>query len=101
MKNREELIMLGLEEFKADEVMLLESKMLEQAVKFQYRKKDNSIRDANGTLRREGMVQQDGSLWEPVGESKPEPANVIRYWDLDAKSWRCFDVNRFIGICVA
>lgn len=101
MKNREELIKLGLEEFKADEVMLLESKMLEQAVKFQYRKKDNSIRDANGTLRREGMVQQDGSLWEPVGESKPEPANVIRYWDLDAKSWRCFDVNRFIGICVA
>ena len=101
MKKREDLIRIGLEESKADEVMMLESKMLEAAVKFQYRKKDNSIRDANGTLRREGMVQEDGTLWEPVGESKPEPANVIRYWDLDAKSWRCFDVNRFIGICVA
>ena len=101
MKNREELIKLGIEGFKADEIMLLQEKMMEQAVKFQFRKKDNSIRDANGTLRREGMVQQDGTLWEPVGESKPEPDNVIRYWDLDAKSWRCFDVNRFIGICVA
>jgi len=101
MKTREELISLGIEGFKADEIMLLQEKMLEQAVKFQFKKKDNSIRDANGTLRREGMVQQDGTLWEPVGESKPEPANVIRYWDLDAKSWRCFDVNRFIGICVA
>lgn len=101
MKTKENLVTLGLTETQADEIMLLESKMLEQAVKFQFRKKDNSIRDANGTLRREGMVQQDGTLWEPVGESKPEPANVIRYWDLDAKSWRCFDVNRFIGICVA
>jgi hypothetical protein len=101
MKNREELVKLGLDEFKADEVMLLESKMLETAVRFQFRKKDNSIRDANGTLRREVMVKEDGTLWEPFGESKPEPANVIRYWDLDAKSWRCFDVLRFIGICVA
>lgn len=101
MKTKDQLIQLGIEGFKADEVMLLQEKMLEQAVKFQFRKKDNSIRDANGTLRREEMVQEDGTLWEPVGESKPEPANVIRYWDLDAKSWRCFDVNRFIGICVA
>lgn len=101
MKTKDQLVSLGLTEMKADEVMMLESKMLDQAVKFQYRKKDNSIRDANGTLRREEMVQEDGTLWEPVGESKPEPANVIRYWDLDAKSWRCFDVLRFIGICVA
>lgn len=101
MKTKDQLIKLGLEEFKADEIMLLQSKMREQAVKFQFQKKDNSIRDANGTLRREGMVQEDGTLWEPIGESKPEPANVICYWDLDAKSWRCFDVLRFIGICVA
>ena len=99
MKTREQLVKLGVEEVKADEIMLLESRMLETAVRFQFKKKDNSVRDANGTLRRDGMVQEDGSLWEPVGESKPEPANVIRYWDLDAKSWRCFDVLRFIGIC--
>lgn len=101
MKTREELVKLGIEGFKADEIMLLQSKMMEQAVKFQFKKKDNSVRDANGTLRREGMVQEDGTLWEPVGESKPEPANVIRYWDLDAKSWRCFDVLRFIGLVTA
>lgn len=101
MKTKDQLIKLGLEEFKADEIMLLQSKMREQAVRFMFKKKDNSIRAANGTLRREEMVQEDGTLWGPVGESKPEPANVIRYWDLDAKSWRCFDVLRFIGICVA
>ena len=101
MKTRKELIKLGVDGFKADEIMLLQEKMLEQAIKFQFRKKDNSIRDAAGTLRREEMVQEDGTLWEPVGESQQEPANVIRYWDLDAKSWRCFDVLRFIGICVA
>lgn len=101
MKTKDQLIQLGIDGFKADEIMLLQSKMMEQAVKFQFKKKDNSIRAANGTLRREEMVQEDGTLWEPVGESKPEPANVIRYWDLDAKSWRCFDVLRFIGICVA
>ena len=101
MKTRDELIKLGVDGFKADEIMLLQEKMMEQAIKFQFRKKDNSIRDAAGTLRREEMVQEDGTLWEPVGESKPEPANVIRYWDLDAKSWRCFDVLQFIGICVA
>lgn len=101
MKTKDQLIQLGIEEFKADEIMLLQEKMMEQAVKFQFRKKDNSVRDANGTLRREGMVREDGTLWEPVGESKPEPTNVINYWDLDAKTWRCFDVLRFIGICAA
>lgn len=101
MKTKDQLIQLGLDGFKADEIMLLQSKMMEQAVKFQFKKKDNSIRDANGTLRREEMVQEDGTLWKPVGESKPESSNVIRYWDLDAKSWRCFDVLRFIGICVS
>lgn len=101
MKTRDQLVNLGIEGFKADEIMLLQEKMLEQAVKFQFKKKDNSVRDANGTLRRDGMIMEDGTLWQPVGESKPEPANVIRYWDLDAKSWRCFDVLRFIGICAA
>ena len=96
MKTKEQLVSLGLTEMKADEVMMLESKMLETAVKFAYTKKDGSRRDAVGTLDRSKMDMGDGTLWEPVGESKPEPANVINYWDLDAKTWRCFDVLRFI-----
>lgn len=98
MKTKEQLVSLGLTEIKADEVMLLESKMLEQAVRFQYRKKDGSVRDAFGTLVRERMKQADGTIWKPKGEGKPEPAGVIRYFDLDKGMWRCFTVTDFIGI---
>lgn len=79
MKTREELVQLGIEGFKADEIMLLQEKMMEQAVKFQFKKKDGSIRDALGTLCRSLMRQEDGTLWEPKGEAKPEPASVVRF----------------------
>ena len=101
MKTREELVKLGIEGFKADEIMLLQEKMMEQAVKFQFKKKDGSIRDAVGTLCKEKMVQEDGTLWQPVGESKPEPASVIRFFDCVAKAWRCFTCTEFIGLVEA
>ena len=101
MKTKDQLIKLGLEEFKADEIMLLQSKMMEQAVKFQFKKKDGSIRDALGTLKRALMKQEDGSLWEPKGEGKPEPETVIRYFDLEKGMWRCFTVTDFIGLAEA
>ena len=101
MKTKDQLIQLGIEGFKADEIMLLQSKMREQAVKFQFKKKDGTIRDAVGTLVRGLMKQADGSLWEPKGESKPEPDTVIRYFDLEKGMWRCFTVTDFIGLAEA
>lgn len=101
MKTKDQLIQLGIEGFKADEIMLLESKMMEQAVKFQFKKKDGSIRDAVGTLCRSLMVQEDGSLWEPKGEAKPEPASILRFFDCENKAWRCFTCTEFIGIAEA
>lgn len=98
MKTKQDLVNLGIEGFKADEIMLLQEKMLEQAVKFQFRKKDNSIRDAVGTLRRDLMKQEDGTIWEPKGEAKPEPATVVRFFDCVAKAWRCFTCTEFIGL---
>ena len=98
MKTREELINLGIEGFKADEIMLLQEKMLEQAVKFQFKKKDGSTRDAVGTLCREKMVQEDGSLWQPSGKSKPEPATVLGFFDTVAGAWRCFTCVNFIAM---
>lgn len=98
MKTKEELIQLGLEGFKADEIMLLESKMLETAVRFQYKKKDDTIREAAGTLVRELMVREDGTLWTPQGEPKPEKPDMVKYWDLVAKDWRQFNVMRFIAV---
>lgn len=96
MKTREELVSLGLTSTKADEIMLLESKMLKTAVKFSYKKKDGSIREAVGTLKREDMMCEDGSLWEPKGEAKPDVPSLLKYWDLVAMGWRCFNVSNFV-----
>lgn len=101
MKTKDQLIQLGIDGFKADEIMLLQERMLEQAVKFQFKKKDGTIRDAEGTLRRDLMVQEDGTLWEPKGEAKPEPATVIRFFDCVKGLWRCFTATEFIGIVEA
>lgn len=98
MKTKDQLVSIGLTEMKADEVVLLQEKMLEQAVKFQFRKKDNSIRDAVGTLKRDLMKQEDGTIWEPKGEAKPEPATVIRFFDCVKGLWRCFTCTEFIGL---
>ena len=98
MKTKEQLVSLGLTEMKADEVMLLESKMLETAVKFQFKKKDGSVRDAIGTLCRDRMIEEDGSVWQPKGEMKPDVPVLMKYWDLGQGGWRCFNVLNFIAM---
>lgn len=98
MKTKQQLVDLGLDEIKADEVMLLESEMLKRAVKFQFRKKDGSVREAVGTLKRDMMKQEDGTIWEPKGEAKSEPATVIRFFDCVKGLWRCFTCTDFIGM---
>ena len=98
MKTKEGLISIGLPDFQADAVMLLESEMLKRAVKFQFRKKDGSLRDAIGTLVRKLMVLPDGSLWEPKGEPKPEVAENLRYWDLEKQMWREMKVLNLVSV---
>lgn len=98
MKTKEQLVSLGLTEIKADEVMLLESEMLKRAVKFQFRKKDGSVRDAIGTRNRELMVQEDGKVWEPVGAQKPECPTTLGFWDLEKKAWRCLIVSNLVAV---
>ena len=98
MKTREEIISLGIDGFKADEIMLLQEKMLERAVKFQFKKKDGSIRDAVGTLKRELMLLPNGEKWQPVGPKKPECPTTVGYWDLEKLMWRSFTITEFIGL---
>lgn len=98
MKTKEQLVKLGLTEQKADEVMMLESKMLEQAVRFQFKKQNGDLREAVGTLKRDRMIQQDGSLWEPVGEGKPEHPMYVRYWDLNSMAWRQFSILNLVAV---
>lgn len=98
MKTREILVGLGLTEKKADEIMMLESRMLENAVKFQFEKKDGSLRDAVGTLDRSKMDFGDGTLWEPVGNGLPEKPEWVRYWDLKSMGWRQFNVFNLVSV---
>lgn len=98
MKTREELINLGIEGYKADEIMLLQEKMLDRAVAFQYKKKDGTIRNAVGTLCLNLMKLADNTLWTPKGNEKPEPATVIRYFDCDKAQWRCFTCTDYIAM---
>ena len=99
MKNKEQLVRLGLTEMKADEVMLLESEMLNRAVKFQFKKKDGSIRDAVGTLDRSRMIQPDGKMWEPKGvDRKPEQDLFVKFWDCIAMGWRQMNVFNLIAV---
>lgn len=98
MKTREELINLGIDGYKADQIMLLEKKMLEGAMCFQFRKKDGTIRNAIGTLCRSLMKQADGTFWEPKGVEKPCPASVVRFFDCDKMEWRCFSVGSLIAV---
>jgi len=101
MKTRDQLVSLGIEGFKADEIMLLQEKMMEQAVKFQFKKKDGTIRDAVGTLNFDLMVQEDGKKYEFKTSGKPECPTTMGYWDLEKKMWRSFVLTQFIGLAEA
>lgn len=98
MKTKEQLVKLGLEGVKADEVMMLESEMLKRAVRFRFTKKDGSMREAVGTLVREKMVRPDGSLWEPTGVQRAEKPTLVNFFDLTVQDWRSFNVFNLVAV---
>jgi len=59
-------------------------------VKFRYIKSDGSIRIATGTL-------SDINYVAKTTESKPKP-EVVKYFDIEAQSFRSFRIDRFIGL---
>lgn len=98
MKTQQELISVGIEKNKAYEIMILESRMMEEAVKFQFKKKDGTIRVAIGTLKRDLMKLADGSLWEPKGPAKAENPALLNFFDMEAQGWRCMMCANFVGM---
>lgn len=63
-------------------------------VTFTYLKKDNSIRDAKGTLN-ELLIPVDD---RPKGLVRAnESYAIFTYFDLDRKAWRSFDIRLFVG----
>ena len=98
MKTKKDLIDLGLSEIQADKVVYLEEEMLKRAVRFQFKKKDGSTREAVGTTIRAKMIQPDGKLWEPVGAGREEKPTIVNYWDLTSQAWRSFNVFNLIAV---
>ena len=68
--------------------------LAEGLVEFTYLKRDNSIRDARGTLNEHLIPLED----RPKG-SKPRVVHyeIVTYYDIDRKAWRSFDIRLFVG----
>lgn len=69
----------------------LKSALKTSVVEFTFIKDDKSTRVAKGTLCSEFFS------YTSTGSTKSNHA-VVSYFDLDAKNWRCFRVDRLVGI---
>ena len=69
-------------------------KMLCQGtVKFQYTKKDGSVRTAVGTLKSSLITHKPAG-----GENKVKSAGYTTYFDLEKDAFRCFAESRLLGV---
>ena len=70
-------------------------KLLKQGVvRFKYKKKDGSIRKANGTLKKSLIPESD----KDKGSRDDFPKDCFGYYDIDRDDWRMFLKDNFIGI---
>ena len=79
---------------KAAQMEILQKRMMRgEVVKFAYRKKDNSIRIAVGSL------QSDAVQANIAGTGMPKKhCGMFVYLDLQKMAWRGFLIQNFIGI---
>lgn len=63
-------------------------------VRFSFRKKDGSVREAYGTRNVDIVNEHDAT---PKGTGV-EAVGVTRYYDLDKNAWRCFLDSEFIEV---
>lgn len=63
-------------------------------VKFQFTKKDGSVRTAVGTLKSDLITRKPTG-----GENKVEGAGYTTYFDIEKEDWRAFADGRLIGVC--
>lgn len=65
----------------------------EGVVKFQYIKKDGTIRNATGTLKDDLITKKTYG-----GVCIPKQYGYSVYFDIDAANFRCYDKNKLIGV---
>ena len=62
-------------------------------VKFQFTKKDGTVRTAVGTLKSDLITKKPTG-----GENKVEGAGYTTYFDLEKDAFRCFAESKLIGV---
>ena len=62
-------------------------------VKFQFTKKDGSVRTAVGTLKSDLITRKPAG-----GENKVEKAGYTTYFDIEKDAFRCFAESKLIGV---
>ena len=76
------------------ELSKLRLKMRDGEVKFEFEKKDGSVRTARGTVKNDLIPKEHRS-----DERKRSTSDVVfNYFDLDKDDWRCFRKENFLGI---
>lgn len=71
----------------------LREKLQNGIVSFTYKKKDGSIREANGTTRMDCIPEEN----HPKGTGE-HSSDVVTYFDTDKNEWRSFREENFIHI---
>jgi hypothetical protein len=62
-------------------------------VKFQFTKKDGSVRTAVGTLKSSMITNKPSG-----GQNKVKDAGYTSYFDVEKDAWRCFAESKLIGV---
>ena len=71
----------------------LHDMLCKSIVKFQYTKKDGSVRTAVGTLKSSLITRKPAG-----GENKVKGAGYTTYFDLEKDAFRCFAESKLLGV---
>lgn len=85
-----------------DELVIeLKDRLKKGEVKFSFRKKNDRLRRARGTVDLDTILKENPDFGEWDKEYQPlklKNPYVIRFYDLDKKNWRSCDVTRLLII---
>ena len=65
------------------------------SVRFKYKKKDGTIREAYGTTNM-ATIEQYGDKLPKGNSTRKENENQVRYFDIDKNEWRSFCKDNYI-----
>ena len=72
----------------------LKNSLKERVVKFQFKKKNGTIRTAYGTTNRDVLE----SNYNFKGGDGPSKHGYTSYWDVEKSDWRCFNENALVAV---